>query len=76
MKKQSRGFLSSLLFGILVLGVLFSCKKNPTPPIPTDSLILGSQISINVQGRITDELGQPIEGATVKAGYSSQTIQT
>ncbi len=63
----------------LILAVLFSCKKdesaNPTnPDNNNNSNPWGSSINLNISGKVLDDAtGNPVIGATVKAGSVSTT---
>jgi hypothetical protein len=68
--------LKPIIFPLL-LSVLLSCKKdenaNPTNP-DNNSNPWGSSINLNISGKVLDDAtGNPIIGATVKAGSVSTT---
>jgi hypothetical protein len=66
------------IFFVLMLGLLASCKKdenaNPTNLDNNNSNPWGSSINLNISGKVLDDAtGNPIIGATVKAGSVSTT---
>jgi uncharacterized protein (TIGR02145 family) len=75
---------SSAIYGLaLVLGLtvaLFACKKETETdgPVttPATSGLFGGAATMNVAGVVLDESGAPVQGATVMAGYGSQTTTT
>lgn len=75
-------FSASILFASCVL--LTSCGKealepsSPLDPLPSSQHLIpvGNGIEVTVSGQVFDEQGAPIVGATVQAGYGSQTTQT
>lgn len=69
----------------LALGLiagLFACQKETEPdgpasgPAPITSELFGSATTVNVAGVVLDEAGEPVQGATVMAGFGSQTTTT
>jgi uncharacterized protein (TIGR02145 family) len=84
MKNQSRSKstftlknVTSLLMAASLFVALFtisSCRKD-IEEVPLTSL-LGELKTQTVKGRVVDEQGNPVAGAIVKAGYSSQSTTT
>ena len=66
---------------ILLLAVLSSCKKDDSSPVDpgnnnnnTNNNPWGSSINLNISGKVLDDAtGNPVIGATVKAGSVSTT---
>jgi uncharacterized protein (TIGR02145 family) len=64
------------------LAFIVSCKKdedNDTAPdntTPTPGTLVGNSRTVDVVGQVFDESGAPLIGATVQAGYGSQSVLT
>lgn len=60
---------------LLILLVSSSCQKEETadPAETTPAGVFGSPTTLNIAGVVVDEAGAPITGATVVAGFGSQS---
>ena len=65
------------------LAFIVSCKKDeenttipPNNDIPTPGTLVGNSRTVDVAGQVFDEIGNPLIGATVQAGYGSQSTLT
>jgi uncharacterized protein (TIGR02145 family) len=72
--------VSMVLFALVFIA---SCKKDDdttdTPPDnnpPTPGTLVGNSRTVDVIGQVFDESGAPLMGATVHAGYGSQSVLT
>jgi uncharacterized protein (TIGR02145 family) len=72
LKNVTSLFLAASLF--VALFTISSCRKD-IEEVPLTSL-LGEPKTQTVKGRVVDEQGNPVAGAIVKAGYSSQSTTT
>jgi uncharacterized protein (TIGR02145 family) len=80
-----RRSLRAISVSMVLLALVFiaSCKKDDdttdTPPgnnPPTPGTLLGNSRTVDVIGQVFDESGAPLAGATVQAGYGSQSVIT
>jgi uncharacterized protein (TIGR02145 family) len=80
-----RRSLRAISVSMVLLALVFiaSCKKDDdttdTPPVnnpPTPGTLVGNSRTVDVIGQVFDESGAPIIGATVQAGYGSQSVLT
>jgi uncharacterized protein (TIGR02145 family) len=61
---------------------IVSCRKDedvadtPDNNIPTPGTLVGNSRTVDVVGQVFDESGNPLSGATVQAGYGSQSTFT
>ena len=60
---------------VLLLVLIFSCKKeaDETPLSPSNSLPEEKTVVASLQGKVVDENGDPVAGATVASGAASTT---
>jgi uncharacterized protein (TIGR02145 family) len=61
---------------------IVSCRKDeyvvdsPDNNIPSPGTLVGNSRTLDVVGQVFDESGNPLSGATVQAGYGSQSVLT
>ena len=68
MPKTIRGIIPYLAIIVLALITVISCQKELSYEVPGGGPGVTQRTS--VEGRVTDESGMPVQGATVKAGLS------
>jgi uncharacterized protein (TIGR02145 family) len=75
MSRTSQICLALAMVSVLVSG----CRKDQDPtglPSPGQNGLFGSSRVLDVGGRVIDEQGLPVQGATVVAGFGAQVTQT
>lgn len=64
-----------ILFSVVAMATVYGCDKNdktvPTPPTPPTPSPIVEVINSGISGKIVDDLGAPVSGATVTAGTAT-----
>ena len=76
----ARVFAACMAFAAFAF--IVSCRKDeyvadtPDNSTPTPGTLVGNSRTVDVVGQVFDESGNPLSGATVQAGYGSQSTLT